>query len=403
LALLNLHRVFTEAATKTDFLAQLTVPEAREDQLRKARDEVRDTLRAGFSNWQLIADRRVVIETAAIRKGMADPRLRLKFRMQGSASRAYRTLNDPAHPQQQIDYDDGIYLPVSFLADTGNPVIAAAGFYRLVETLLVPLCLKRGWSLDQTTKKCVRIVLDDYAHIDLPLYAIPDQEFTRLAEDAALAKMAVDRSAYLDSATLDDEVYERLSEDELRLALREGKWIKSDPRLLEDWFKRAVADHGPQVRRVSRYFKGWRDFVWINDCRLTSIILMRCVVDTFDDLKGSVKDSRDDLAVLEVASRLDGYFAGDIRNPVLDLSLNNHWSPQDRALFRQKAVELHQRVRDAVRGTDSPAQALAILAKVFGPRIPQTVALVAITAEATVRSFQPTKLPAREVPRTTSG
>ena len=402
LAQLNLHRAFTDASTENDYLARLTGPETREAKRRKARDEIRDTLRAGFADWQRFADRRVLIETAAVRKGLTDPRLRPKFRMQGSASPAYRTLNDPAHTSQQIDYDDGVYLPVSFLAETGNPVIVATGYYRLVETLLTQLCEKRGWSLDGKTKKCVRIVLDDHAHIDLPLYAIPDQEFTRLAEDAALAKMA-DRSIFLNSATLDDAVYERLGEDELRLALREGKWIKSDPRLLEEWFKQAVADFGPQVRRVSRYFKGWRDFVWIDDCTLTSIILMKCVVDAFDAFKATVPDNRDDLAVLEVASRLDGYFAGDIRNPVLDLSLNSHWSPEDRISFRQKAVELHQRVRDAVRGTDSPAQALATLAGAFGPRIPQTVALASLTAEATVRSYQPTKLPARDVPRTTSG
>ena len=58
-----------------------------------------------------------------------------------------------------------------------------------------------------------------------------------------------DRSMFLNSVMLDDAVYERLGQDELRLALREGKWIKSDPRLLEDWFKQAVADFGPQVRR----------------------------------------------------------------------------------------------------------------------------------------------------------
>ncbi|WP_398471500.1 CBASS cGAMP synthase [Tardiphaga sp.] len=398
----NLHRVFTEAATKADFLTQLTVPGIREQKLRTARDEIRETLKAGFSDWQSVADRRVVMETTAFRKGAVEPKLRPKFRMQGSACPAYRTLNDPAHPPQQIDYDDGVYLPVSFLAETGNPVIAASGYYKLVETILLPLCRARRWSIDSTTKKCVRIVLDDHAHIDLPLYAIPDQEFARLAEDAAVAKRA-DSSVFFDSAALDDTVYERLNEDELRLALREGKWIQSDPRLLEDWFKQAVADFGPQVRRVSRYFKGWRDFVWVDECRLTSIILMKCVVDAFDEFRGTVPDNRDDLAVLEVASRLDRYFYGDIRNPVLDLSLNDHWSPEDRAVFRKKGAELHQRIREAVRGSDTAEQSLATLARAFGPRIPQTVALVSLTTEATVRSYQPTKLPAREVPRTTSG
>lgn len=60
-------------------------------------------------------------------------------------------------------------------------------------------------------------------------------------------------------------------------------------------------------------------------------------------------------------------------------------------------------MRDAVRGTDSPAQALATLASALVPRIPQTVALVATIVEATIRSIQLTKLAAREVPRTTSG
>lgn len=343
-----------------------------------------------------------MMEAKARQKRVPEPKLRPKFRMQGSACQAYRTLNDPAHPPQQIDYDDGVYLPVSFLAETGDPVIAAGGYYQLVEMLLKPLCDKKGWSIDSTTRKCVRVVLDDHAHIDLPLYAIPDQQFLRLAEDAALAKM-FGRSALVESTLLEDDVYERLGQDEMRLALREGKWIKSDPRLLEDWFKQAVADFGPQVRRVSRYFKGWRDFVWVNECTLSSIVLMKCVVDAFDDFDGSVPDNRDDLAVLEVASRLEGYFSGEILNPVLDMSLNNHWSPQDRAEFKRRASELHQRVRDAIRESDGPTQALATLAQAFGPRIPQTVALVSVTAEATVRSFQPTKLPAREVPRTTSG
>lgn len=400
--MLNLHRVFTEASTETDFLTQLTVSRAREQELRNARNSIRETLQEGFQTWDRVVERQAVMESAAVRKGLAEQKLRPKFRMQGSACPAYRTLNDPAHEEQQIDYDDGVYLPVSFLAETGNPVIAAAGYYLLVEAIVTPLCQKMGWTLDRTTKKCVRIVIDEKAHVDLPLYAIPDEEFILLAEDIALAS-AFDRSMLIDTAVLDDALYERLNEDELRLALREGKWIKSDPRLLEDWFKQAVEEHGLQVRRVSRYLKGWRDFIWPNECRLSSIILMKCVVDAFDEARGSAVDSRDDLAMLEVASRLEGYFGGDIRNPRLDLSLNEHWSPQDRAFFRQKARELYRCMHEAVRGTSSPEDALTILAEVFGPRIPQEIALVSATAEATVRSYQPTKIPARNVPRTTSG
>jgi hypothetical protein len=45
-----LHRAFTDASTENDYLARLTVPETREVKLRKARDEIRDTLRTGSAS-----------------------------------------------------------------------------------------------------------------------------------------------------------------------------------------------------------------------------------------------------------------------------------------------------------------------------------------------------------------
>jgi hypothetical protein len=403
MAMFNLHRVFAEAPDGVDFLSELAVPDRQERRLRSARDAIRDKLKAGFGDWQAIASRRVVMDAAAIRNRVPDPKLRPKFRMQGSASPAYRTLNNPAHvPPQQIDYDDGVYLPVSFLAETKNPVLASAGYFHVVETALEPLCSERGWQLDKSKPSCVRIILDDQIHIDLPLYAIPDQEFEQLIETQSATKFALDRAMILDGTDLADSVYEAFDEDELRLAHRDKGWIISDPRLLERWFKDAIATHGPQVRRVCRYYKGWRDHQW-NVCCLSSISLMKCVVDTFDELRGAFEDKRDDIAVLEVAARLERYFAGDIENPVLPGKLNDNWSAGDRAMFRQKAGELHRCLNEAIRGTDQAAAALACLTKAFGPRIPQDVGLVSLTAEATVRAFQPTKVPARQVPRTTSG
>lgn len=396
----NLHRVLAEAPRGNDFLSVLDVPGRQEQELRDARDLIRETIRAGFSSWQRTVDRRALLQEVALKRAVPDPKLKPKFRMQGSAS--YHTLNLPARqPPQRIDYDDGLYLPVSFLAETGSPVLASAGFFRLVEALLAPLCERKGWQLRQKPS-CVRVQLSNRAHIDLPLYAIPDNEFETLLEKAAVANSAMDRALVRDGMAFDESIYEALPIDDIRLAHRDRGWIKSDPRLIERWFKDAIATHGYQLRRVCRYFKAWRDHHW-DACVLSSIAIMKCVVDAFDEVHWSLDPKRDDLAALEVAARLSTYFAGKIANPVVDGALDDNWSEVDRRAFIAKAKELHTQISSAIRGTDSAAVALSELTQAFGPRIPQDVTLVVVTAEATVRSFQPTKVPARQVPKTTSG
>jgi hypothetical protein len=106
---LNSHKLFYEAPERADFLAKLDVPDDERQELATARDLIRAELRAGFAAWHDKLDRRVILTEDALRKSVPDPKLRPKFRMQGSAS--YHTLNNPArHPPQQIDYDDGVYL-----------------------------------------------------------------------------------------------------------------------------------------------------------------------------------------------------------------------------------------------------------------------------------------------------
>lgn len=399
--MLNTHKVFFDAPDRVDFLARLDVSDEERQELAAARDAIRAELRTGFSAWQDKIDRRVILSEAAVRKSVGDPKLRPKFRMQGSAS--YHTLNDPAqHPPQQIDYDDGVYLPISFLAETGNPILASAGYFRLVETILAPLCEREDWTLCTDKRSCVRIKLHSKAHIDLPLYAIPDDEFETFVEKASAMKTPFERQMMRDSIELAEAVYETLPQDEMRLAHRNDGWIKSDPRLIERWFKGAVETHGPQLRRTCRYFKAWRDHQW-EECCLTSITIMKCVVDAFDSLRGSLNEKRDDLAVFEVASRLNGYFNGEIRNPVLDAVLNDNWSEADRKVFKEGATCLHDCLVTALRGADDRGLALSQLTQAFGPRIPQDVDLIEPTAETVVKSYKPTKVPAPQVPRTTSG
>ncbi|QIK40510.1 hypothetical protein [Pontivivens nitratireducens] len=102
---------------------------------------------------------------------------------------------------------------------------------------------------------------------------------------------------------IEDTAYRMLSHDEMMLAHRNEGWMKSDPRKLEDWFVDAVKQYGEQVRTVSRYLKGWKDFQWPKG-RLASITLMAAVVSVFEKTSAAIASDRDDLALLRVAQDL---------------------------------------------------------------------------------------------------
>ena len=113
---LNAHRVFTGPADSDHFLAALTLEPGRERLLRTARETCREAIRSGLRAWSTVLQKSLLFEAAMLDAAPAS--LRPKFKMQGSF--AYRTLNEPAHtPPQEIDLDDGIFVPVSFLNDTG--------------------------------------------------------------------------------------------------------------------------------------------------------------------------------------------------------------------------------------------------------------------------------------------
>ncbi|MEN1592931.1 CBASS cGAMP synthase, partial [Pseudomonas aeruginosa] len=107
---------------------------------------------------------------------------------------AYKTLNAPAQHPQQADVDDGCYLPMSFVSQTKRPSTAATVFFAAAEEALKPLVEERRWKLVTDKPTCIRIVIAAYAHIDIPLYAIPDEEFV------TLAKASMERYGY-DSLT----------------------------------------------------------------------------------------------------------------------------------------------------------------------------------------------------------
>jgi hypothetical protein len=340
--------------------------------------------------------------------------------MQGSFS--YRTCNDPAHkPPQETDLDDGMFLPVSFLQGRGgnaNPILISKGLFAAAEQTLSPLCEKRGWRLVEKLS-CVRVQLKDDAHVDLALYAIPDEEYTTLVEKALLAEDSAARDGirkrFAEDAELSTEVYRSLSRAQIMLAHRQEGWKPSDPRKLEDWFRDAVAKNGEHLRRVCRYLKGWRDYRWEDtDCRLSSIALMAAVVDAFEanpSLAG--EPNRDDKALLAVCDRLHVFISAGIVNPVLVRQrLDENWTTGQRREYLSAASDLAAHVHAAIFGTNSPSIAIAELRKAFGDRIPDnpklisddsglelksSVAAPAVVAGSEIERMRRAELAAREI------
>lgn len=370
---INAQRAFQSDATDDNYLAQLTVPENEKYGLRKARDEIRATLKVGLQNWADVVERQVLFETAALSKLAFDSMSLLspKFKMQGSWS--YHTLNcTTQEPPQEIDLDDGMFMPISFLSQNGttHPAIISSAYFKAVEAILAPLCSKHGWNLLDDKSSCVRIEVRVGAHIDIALYAIPDDDFEVLVEKAEASlqsRMALDQM--LEFA---DDIYPQLPSDHIMLAHREEGWKPSDPRKLEIWFEEALGRHGTQLRRVCRYLKGWRDSNW-DTCRLSSIALMACAVSAFDDPTSSTDGARDDLALAMVADRLSGLLANRIFNPVVEGQyLDEKWE-DCREGFVAAARRLSATINRALTGSN-PIEARDHLVAELGHYMPTNIA-----------------------------
>lgn len=368
---LNAHRVFSNS-TENNFLAALTVDAKKQDQLRNARDEIRGTLRTAFQDWSVLVESRELFETAAAQRDRLTP----KFRMQGSF--AYRTLNEPSQVPQEIDLDDGMFMPVTYLAENGSshPGLISDGYFSAVEGALAPLCNSRGWTLQTDLPSCVRVRLDDGAHVDVALYAIPDDEFEVLLEKAAVdAFDQNDRVEIYEGIEFSDQVYRQLAANQIMLAHRDEGWKPSDPRKLDEWFHEGLNVHGEQFRRVCRYLKGWRDHSWPTS-RLASIALMACARDAFDADR-SIPQDRDDLRILDVAKRLPAMLNGRIPNPVVDgQRLDEKWESEARQDYVDQAEALAHRIEDALFGTDEKQVSVSLLIAAFGTRIPNDVSLI---------------------------
>lgn len=399
---LNLNRLM---GVDEGYLRALQVPERDREALAVSREEIRDTLRYAFRHWDRyvsLTELRDSALPATVVPDVPTP----KFRIQGSF--AYHTANDTQDPPaQQIDQDDGIFLPISFVSVAGRarPTIASAAYFRIVERALAPLCEKRGWTLNPRKAKnsCVRVEIDARLHIDLPLYAIKDSAFEQLVETVAKSAMA-SFAAIRDARDLDDRIYRELADAEIILAHRQQGWIESDPRKLETWFQNAIDLYGLPVRQLSRCFKGLRDVKF--DEGLSSICIMASVVRAVERL-GHIDPKRLDLTIVQVAREMARLVGTPVDNPVFPGDAGKYlcagWDAAYRERVRALFAEAADRMEEAIDGTYHKGLALTRARQAFGLRIPDREDLIGLGAPGIVRSIEPQPQPRAIVPRTKSG
>lgn len=345
--MLNFASLLHSTVEDPTFYQELAVPEEWWRVIREARTAIRAHLRQALP--------------ATLKDmGHEDAAVTPRFVTQGSVS--YGTLNRPAKQGQQVDIDDGVYLPLTGVSATGTPTQASSVFFEAVEKALVPLLRARGWRLDTSKSTCVRVIITDYAHVDIPLYAIPDQEFVKLAK--SMVRMDADVS---DASLEDDQrTWEQLPQGVVLLAhRRERRWKRSDPRPLTTWFKAAVDRHGQQVVRVVRYLKAFRDWhVWENPAP-SSVALMAAVEAAF------LGSPREDKALASVLDELPELFLAGVANPTDPTEmLTESLGPEGRQEAARALREFSSAVRAAMADVD-PDLVCAAMRRQLGDRFPK--------------------------------
>lgn len=390
MTLANAHSLFCGLKAEPSFLANLTISDGDRAKLIKARTLIRAAIRNATKSLALRND--AWRDTQARQAFRMNATTIIKFMTQGSF--AYQTLNAPAQvPKQEIDLDDGMYVPVRFL-ENGEPALAAKGLFAFVDSVLAPLCRQHQWTLDDQRDNCVRVELWPGAHIDMPIYSIPQDRFEALVEKAAT-----------ETFHARDSVPQmlRLPSDKVMLARRDGTWLQSDPQQMQDWVNGRVERYGAAYRRICRFLKGWRDYVWEKP-RLASICLMAAIDVALNKLPGLPGDSRDDELILQVAKLLPEILNGHVANPVIEGLCLNEWSATERSEIVREAERLKAGMISALDRTGDAEQVVRKLRGQFGQRLPYRPDAVTIAPQiGAIQSAKPARNPTPAVIPSTSG
>lgn len=391
-ASVNAHSLFA-GRDPAAFLKAITPSDAQRGQLLDARKKIRAHLKVGFQKLsQDVAEQQKL--GLLDRQDPKPLRFRPKFASQGSF--VYGTLNKPAHqPPQEMDLDDGMYLPLEVI-DKVPPKVASKLLFKVVGDMLQQLCaVTPGWEMERKST-CCRVSLPFGAHIDVPLYAYPE-------EYEACLEAAVNLAFGKAFSAMDAARQKPLDSDKVWLAHRDNGWQQSDPKKIKDWFEEKVDLHGEQLSRVCRYLKAWRDQHFPTG-GVPSIALMAHAVAIFDTVR--MDPDRDDLALLRVAEKLPGLLSEKVKNPTIDVHegdpskyLDGGMEPKERREVVQKAWDLKQFLSEALEDHCQRQRTVKHLQHAFGPRLPDRPDLLHVdAAETVVTSVKPRVLAPAIIP-----
>ena len=340
----NFHSYYTNR--ESGLLGRIILSDGEKESLKALRQVVRVRIRDTFNEAkQLVKLSKNYLSAESLRKEFVDTKfkylkpedqkilaelmielsdslkeefMKLNPRFWTQGSFAYNTLNRPYRtPPQEMDIDDGAYLPMMFFED--KPAIGHQLLLLLVDASLYSLAAERhGW-LFEPKEMCGRIKIPARnVHIDVPMYAIPQDKFLEkevLLEKAESLRYSIEES-YDGISMVDHALYDQLDADYVNLAVRiaDQKWIKSDPKDVHLWFQDACQRNGRHLRKICRIIKAWRDATdWQESNGPSSISLMAAIVDIADRTELDTKDFGS--IMLTVAKELPFVFRSGVESP----------------------------------------------------------------------------------------
>lgn len=302
-----------------------------------------------------------------------------RFMTQGSMH--YKTLNKPAYtapkytPPQQIDIDDGVYIPLDIFED--QPKLSHQIFLLIIKVALLKVQKEKGWQYKQG-KMCATLEIDAGTHLDVPMYAVPKEQFLEKEKARKNRIVALNSSVGTESVQDESRIIENiyLDPDNVYLAVTTAeRWKKSDPAVVCRWFEEAVKLHGEQIRRVCKYLKAWRDYNF-REGGVSSIALMACAVEVFDNYDGKFERNNDTKPLYECSKKLHTMLVKGIDSP--DPSDEEKLFPRQKMDSEYindvlvKASDFEKGMYRALEASTNFSQTRSELMVVFGDRLELT-------------------------------
>lgn len=370
----NLHRVFVDK--EIGFKKTITPTEQDLNFFNQVKKDVKSHLKTKIKEF---------LE----QQGIAN--ISPKFRIQGSW--AYGTCNLPAKQGQEMDFDYGVYLPVrafeGFNPDAGASE-QAKNYFEKVELMMKDLCHQHNWLLDTSApSSCIRIKIKSNAHMDIPLYAVPDDMFDDMEERNELqlsldSATAIHESLNYSEWALEDFNIKPFAEESLmdkniqmiHMARRDGTWQESDCELIRKWFAdklKSLENNGQQLRAICRYLKAWRDWQFADKSFQPSSILLMIIACKYYQYH----PSRDDLALLSVLEELPNALNSDVYENIEEHKSEdfNRMKSHERPIAKQYADMLYQEFVASLNNLNK-SKALNYITNEWGDRIPQDESLI---------------------------